>query len=56
MKGWKTKTGAILIALSTVIPPISGLPLELAEAVTNIMTGVGAALTFWGIGHKIEKM
>jgi hypothetical protein len=60
MKGWKTKTGAALLAIGSVAPGIADAcpnP-EMATWILfagKLLQGLGAALTAYGIGHKIEK-
>ena len=49
MKGWKTWTGAILIAASGILHTVG-----LTE-IANLITTIGAAIGIVGIGHKIEK-
>lgn len=54
MGGWKTKTGAILVGLSKLVPmvvPLGGL----SDPISNAIAAIGAAFAAWGIGHKIEK-
>ena len=63
MTGWKTKTGAALLAAAGVLAAVKGvMPAELqqyeqwfkfAEA---IFAAVGAAFIGYGIGHKVEKL
>jgi len=50
MKGWKTKTGSVLTMIGTLYKMYYGL----IDVPTGI-TVIGAALTAWGIGHKIDK-
>lgn len=60
MKGWKTKTGAIIGAIGVTITgasemvPIPEISPWLKFA-GFLLTGIGGALATWGIGHKIEK-
>jgi len=49
MTGWKTKLGAVLLALSPVLH-LFGL-----GEFEGLAQAGGAALTAAGIGHKIEK-
>lgn len=49
MRGWKTWTGAGLVAASAVLGYL-GEP----EAAKGLL-GLGAALGIIGVGHKIEK-
>lgn len=54
MGGWKTKLGTAVIALGTVlrtIPQFFPGQQEVGEA----LIGLGAAITGYGIAHKIEK-
>jgi hypothetical protein len=60
MKGWKTKTGLILIALSEVVKQITTQPAFVEYAgtmymVSQILTTLGGIMTGWGIAHKLEK-
>lgn len=52
MRGWKTKFGALLMALAGVAPVI--VP-EYADQAVNILSGIGMCFGIWGVGHKIEK-
>ena len=56
MSGWKTKLGSLIMAMSQILPGIflQHNP-ELHEAATGVLASVGAGLTAWGLGHKIEK-
>jgi len=49
MKGWKTWTGAALVAGSAVARYFGQV--EIAE----LLLGVGAAVSTIGIAHKVEK-
>ena len=62
MEGWKTKLGAVLIALAGVITAVSGvLPPELAPYLPwftfaeALFATIGAAFMGIGIAHKVEK-
>lgn len=50
MKGWKTKLGAFLVAISPVLPALG-----VDKSISDIVGQVGMALLGVGIGHKIEK-
>ena len=59
MKGWKTKTGAILTTLGGVLVSSAesvsdevGVWLALAG---KVLMAVGGPLAAWGLGHKIDK-
>jgi hypothetical protein len=60
MSGWKTKLGAFLVAIGTVIvgsadlAPTPGM-IPWLKFFGFIVGGVGTAFTVWGIGHKVEK-
>ena len=60
--GWKTKTGAVLVALAGIIAATSGvIPGELAvygewiNFVEVLLAAAGAAFMGVGIAHKVEK-
>ena len=60
--GWKTKTGAVLVALSGILMAVSPvLPVALGpyaewfKFVEIIMATAGAAFMGVGIAHKVEK-
>jgi len=60
MTGWKTKAGAIMVAIGGTISGSSKLApypdMEpWLEFIGFIIAGVGGAFTVWGIGHKLEK-
>ena len=59
MKGWKTKVGAIGLVLTGIGTVIGGIDFEtFAVDSDKLTTGfgmIGAGLTAFGIGHKIEK-
>ncbi len=50
MKGWKTWSGAVIVAAGAVLEYL-GYP-EIAKT----LMALGAALGLIGIGHKIEKV
>jgi hypothetical protein len=54
LKGWKTWTGAVMVAIGGIL---QGMP-ELFPGQTSLATfllSIGAALGGIGIAHKIEK-
>jgi hypothetical protein len=51
MSGWKTTTGAVLTALSTIFGMYNG-NVSIVEGVQII----GAALSAIGLGHKLDKI
>jgi len=62
MEGWKTKTGAVLIAVAGVVkalePILPGLFMPYAEwfvFAEVLFAAAGAAFMGVGIAHKIEK-
>jgi hypothetical protein len=62
MEGWKTKVGAVLIALTGILAAAGPvLPVELAayaewlKFAQAILAAAGAAFMGVGIAHKIEK-
>ena len=62
MEGWKTKTGAVLIALAGVLkamePVLPGILIPYGEwfvFAEVICAAAGAAFMGVGIAHKIEK-
>jgi hypothetical protein len=62
MEGWKTKTGAVLVALAGIVkmlePVLPGLFLPYAEwfvFAEVFCAAAGAAFMGIGIAHKIEK-
>jgi hypothetical protein len=55
MKGWKTKTGASIVALAALLGSIAAIYKPEWVPVFEAFAGVGAALAAWGLGHKIEK-
>ena len=60
MTGWKTKAGSIILSIGGVIvgsaeiAPVPGM-VPWLKFIGFIVSGVGGALTVWGIGHKLEK-
>ena len=52
---WMTKTGGVLLALSQILPAF-GLPLDIAEAASQIMSGLGAMFGFIGLGRKLDRI
>lgn len=54
MTGWKTWTGAALIAIGTLLTTMPAL-FEAQKEVGEALIGFGVAIGSIGIGHKIEK-
>jgi hypothetical protein len=60
MRGWKVKTGSILLAVGAGLVGSAGVcpNQEIGNWVTFagvLIGGIGGGLTSWGIGHKVEK-
>lgn len=51
MKGWKTWTGVVIVAVSAGLRVMGGEYEELA----NFLMAAGGALGLVGLGYKIEK-
>lgn len=49
MKGWKTWTGAALVAAGAVARFLDH------QEIAELILGLGAALGLIGLGHKLEK-
>ena len=54
MSGWKTWLGTSLIAIGSAMKAFEGAVPELS-VFSNLLIGLGSALTGVGIAHKIEK-
>lgn len=50
MKGWKTYTGAAIVALGSILP-LFGVDESICDAIKTI----GGALATVGVGHKLDK-
>ena len=63
MKGWKTKTGGIMLAISTILGAFGqqqeaqavAESVAVLEPIQAVIGSIGALLAVFGIGHKIEK-
>lgn len=60
ISGWKTKYGAIIVAVGMALLGASEVAPNVdvgtwMKFIGTILTGFGSALTAVGIGHKIEK-
>ena len=50
MKGWKTITGAIIVAIGAILN-FTGY-----AGAADVIMGIGASLGIIGIGHKIDRI
>jgi hypothetical protein len=60
MKGWKTKTGAILLSVGAFLSSTSELIQDpdifmWMDFAGKTILGLGTSLTAWGLGHKLDK-
>lgn len=60
MKGWKVKTGTILISVGVTLSSMSDIIQDFdffiwLDFYGKIFMGLGTSLTAWGLGHKLEK-